>query len=85
VRIVDPVLGDTQLVEVELENGRAQARAVGRASMTVDVGALGAMYTGWLLPRVAVRLGRLEGATRGDVELLEAAFAGPRPWILETF
>ncbi len=84
--VVDPVLADVvRSFQVDVAGGRAHAEEVSRASMRVDAGALGAIYTGWLAPRDAVRLGRLEGATARDLESLEAAFAGPRPWMIETY
>jgi predicted acetyltransferase len=57
----------------------------GTTAVTVDAGALAALYTGWLSPADAVRTGQLRGTTPKDVSSLTACLAGPSPWTLDFF
>ena len=86
LRVDDPILAaNGGSFRIEVAGGRAQVSAARSARPRVGVGFLSAMFTGWTLARDAVRLGALTGATPGDVEKLEAIFAGPRPWMLDSF
>lgn len=76
---------------IRAEGGRAtvakvsDGRGAKRRLATVDVRGLAGMFTGWMPARTAVTLGWLGGATAREVEALEAMFAGPSPWMLESF
>ncbi len=70
---------------VDITAGRATVSRIPRAEARVDVGALAAMFTGWLRPADAVRLGRLANASGSVVAILERAFSGAPPWMSEHF
>jgi predicted acetyltransferase len=83
--ISDPVIErNNAAFRVTVEGGRATVEPVSAARSRADIGILSGMFTGWLAPRDAVRLGRLE-ADDATVLALQTAFAGPKPWLLEIF
>jgi predicted acetyltransferase len=66
--------------KVEAERGKvAVRREEGGGRRAVPIGALSAMFSGYLRPADAVRLGYLD-ADDPSVELLTRLFAGPDPW-----
>lgn len=82
----DPVLeANTGSYRLEVEDGHGRVEKIERASTKMDVGALSALYTGWLPPRDAQRSGRLVEAGEREVAALEAIFAGPKPWMADQF
>jgi predicted acetyltransferase len=84
--VSDPVLPDNHgPIRLELRGGRGNVVRIHAARAQLDVGALAAIYTGWLSPRAAVRGGRLKDATNQEIERLEAIFAGPKPWMPDFF
>jgi predicted acetyltransferase len=65
---------------IEAERGKvAVLRDDGAAGRAVPIGALSAMFSGYLKPADAVRLGYFD-ADDPSVELLSRLFAGPDPW-----
>jgi predicted acetyltransferase len=68
-----------------VNGGSARVVGSGGDGAKVDIRALAAIFTGWLPARTAAALGWLQDATASDVETLEAMFAGPSPWMLESF
>ncbi len=57
----------------------------GTGRVAVDVGALASWSTGWASGSRLARYGRLHGATAHDLALLDAAAAGPTPWVRSFF
>lgn len=70
---------------LEIENGRGIVSAGQRTTPTMSIGALSAMYTGWLRPSDATRLGLLRGSQPYEEQTLELMFGGPSPWLLDAF
>jgi predicted acetyltransferase len=65
---------------LSVAGGRAEVeRADGVDAKRLAIGALSAMFTGYLRPHDAVRVGLMDA---GDpaVEALSTLFAGPDPW-----
>lgn len=65
---------------LSVADGRAEVeRAVGADAKPLTIGALSAMFTGYLRPHDAVRVGLMDA---GDpaVEAFATLFAGPDPW-----
>lgn len=70
-------------LSLTVRSGHASVSARRAAPVQVDVGTLTALYTGWLHPRVAARMGGIRGAASTDLEALEAIFSGPKPWLID--
>jgi predicted acetyltransferase len=51
----------------------------------MGIGAFASLYTGWGQTAVLERAGLLEGGSAAQRAALDAAFAGPTPWIPEEF
>jgi predicted acetyltransferase len=86
IEVADPVVrANCGALRLELEEGRARVRRVERAAARIGVGTLAALYSGWLTPADAARSGGLVGAGEREIELLTAAFAGPKPWMSDFF
>lgn len=72
---------------LEAQDGRVRVARAPRdapAAPAIDVGALSAMYTGYLPPAAAVRAGMVE-AGHPALPLFERLFAGPPPWTPDFF
>ncbi len=86
LRVEDPIISaNAGVIRLSVSGGVGKVTTCRTARAAVDVGALAAMYTGWLPAREAARAGRLKDAAVDDVETLEAIFAGPKPWMLDIF
>jgi len=72
-------------IRVIVREGNATVVPIDSATAVVDVGALAAIYTGWLPARESVRMGRLQNASLAEIEGLEHMFASSRPWCLDRF
>jgi predicted acetyltransferase len=64
--------------EGRLEAGRGSGPRLG-------IGALSSLYTGWGSTATLARAGILEGGSPTQLRALDAAFAGPTPWMMEEF
>lgn len=84
--IADPVLGkgEEHLV-LRVEGGRGSLEPGGTGALRLDVGAFSALFTGWASTATLARAGRLQGADPAGAAALDAAFAGPTPWMPEQF
>ncbi|HEX2038678.1 MAG TPA: GNAT family N-acetyltransferase [Acidimicrobiales bacterium] len=87
LRVDDPLREESTSIRFEVTDGKP---AVGpgfssKAVVRTDVGALAAMFTSWLAPREAARLGRVTGASAAEIETLEQLFGGRSPWALDLF
>jgi len=87
--VTDTVLaGNSCSARLEVSGGRCRVRSAsanGGRGAVMDVGALAAMYTGWLPAREAVRAGRLHNTSARDRSMLETMFSGPKPSMFELF
>lgn len=71
---------------LELDGGGSAALTRGGdGRVAVDVGALASWFTGWASATRLARHGRLSGADPGDLAVLDAATAGPTPWVRSFF
>jgi predicted acetyltransferase len=70
-------------LKLTVSNGRGAVQRIERAAVKLDPGTFAAIYTGWLAPGVAYRLGRLPGITEKSLTAMAQIFAGPIPWSLE--
>jgi predicted acetyltransferase len=82
--VADPLFPDNdRAICLRVANGIAEVGSTGSATVRVDVGTLAAIYTGWLHPWDAARMGRLAGASPMQLAVLGRLFSGPKPWIVE--
>jgi len=69
---------------VAVEGGKASVESVDNATMTIPIGTLSAIYTGFLSPSAARAVGLLE-AGESEIRALEGIFGGPAPWLTDFF
>jgi predicted acetyltransferase len=65
--------------------GRGRLEPGGRGGIELDAASFASLYTGWADTGTLVRAGRLRGGSADERAGLDAAFAGPTPWLLEQF
>ncbi len=70
---------------LRVAEGRGRLEHGGAGGPVLDVGAFSALYTGWATCAALARAGRLRGGSASERGALDAAFAGPTPWLLEEF
>lgn len=70
---------------LELADGDATLTRGGTGQVRLDVGALASWFTGWQSATRLVQAGRLDGADPADLAFLDAATAGPTPWVRDFF
>lgn len=71
---------------LEVSKGKGHlSRATGDPSLRVGAGAFGSLYSGWAQTATLARTGLLSGGTPAERAALDAAFAGPTPWLPEEF
>ena len=86
LQVEDPVLGvNSGAFRLEVQGCRGHVTPLDSARLKVGVATLAAIYTGWLAPADALRLGRLETEEPFAVSALERIFAGSLPWMIEMF
>jgi predicted acetyltransferase len=84
-------LGDAQISSntgawtLVVEKGEGRLEPGGAGSLRLDVGAFSSLYTGWATTATLTRAGLLVGGTDAERAALDAAFAGPTPWMLDEF
>jgi predicted acetyltransferase len=84
--VTDPALPHNEgSIRLEVSDGKGKIVPARNARARVDAGTLAALYSGWLPARDAVRVGRLQNASREDVDSLETIFRGPQPWMMDIF
>ena len=69
---------------LELDGGEARVSRGGEGRIRLDVRALAAVFSGFSHPREMQAAGLL-AASPEDLALLGAVFAGPRPFLLDSF
>lgn len=72
-------------VRLELEAGRAQVTPGGSGAVLLGPNGLAALFAGAIPPAIARRAGLLTGGDDRTDAFLTAAFAGPRPGLLDYF
>ena len=69
---------------LQLKGGKADVARGGEGRIQLDVRGLAAIFTGFCHPREMLTAGLL-ASTLYDADLLGAALAGPRPFMLDSF
>jgi len=78
--VVDPIIeANNRGYRITVADGHARVDTIPSAAMTITVGGLAALYSGWLSPTDAVRGGFITGAIGADLATLTPLFAGPMP------
>jgi predicted acetyltransferase len=84
--LVDPVWDDRGGPwTLEIADGEAQLERGGAGTVRVEVGPLASWFTGWASATRLARYGKLAGADAGTLAFLDAAAAGPAPWVRSFF
>jgi predicted acetyltransferase len=65
--------------------GEGRLEPGGQGGPRLGIGALSSLYTGWASTGTLARAGLLEGGAPAQHRALDAAFAGPTPWMMEEF
>jgi hypothetical protein len=65
--------------------GEGRLTRGGDGTARVDVGTLASWFTGWASATRLERYGRLLGADPATLHFLDAAAAGPAPWVRTFF
>jgi predicted acetyltransferase len=68
-----------------VEHGTGRLEPGGAGAIRLGVGALASVYSGWTSSATLARAGLLAGGTDAERTALDAAFAGPTPWLLDEF
>ncbi len=84
--VIDPQLPHNHGPRVlQIQNGTGVLETGGRGDVSVDVGDLASLYTGYSDAGMLRAAGRLAGAETGDVEALRRAFSGSAPHLVDFF
>ncbi len=84
-------LRDSQLAEnsgrfvLDVSKGRGQLAPGGSGSIELAIGDFAPLFSGWASATALARVGRLRGGTPEEWAFLDAAFAGPTPWMVDEF
>ena len=70
---------------LHVSDGEGRLEAGGGDGPRLGIGALSSLYTGWGSTATLARAGILEGGSPTQLRALDAAFAGPTPWMMEEF
>jgi predicted acetyltransferase len=70
---------------LHLAEGKGRLEPGGSGGPRLGIGALSSLYTGWASTATLSRAGLLEGGSSAQRRALDAAFAGPTPWMMEEF
>jgi len=84
--VEDAVLADnTGDWTLQVAEGEGRLEPGGQGGPRLGIGALSSLYTGWASTATLSRAGLLEGGSASQLRALDAAFAGPTPWMMEEF
>jgi predicted acetyltransferase len=84
--VTDPILPQNQCnYHLQVLSGRCEVARARSADVEIDVGALSAIFAGWLSETEAFRLGRISYASVKHVGKLDAIFSSSAPWMPEFF
>jgi predicted acetyltransferase len=70
---------------LHVAEGQARLEPGGAGGPRLGIGALSSLYTGWASTATLSRAGLLAGGSPIQLRALDAAFAGPTPWMMEEF
>jgi predicted acetyltransferase len=70
---------------LRVAGGQGHLEPGGGSGPRLGIGALSSLYTGWASTATLSRAGLLEGGSPDQLRSLDAAFAGPTPWMMEEF
>jgi predicted acetyltransferase len=70
---------------LRVQGGRGELAPGGRGGPALTIGAFSSLYTGWASAETLRRAGKLEGGSDAQLAALDAAFAGPTPWMVDEF
>lgn len=85
IRVRDPLFSDNDGAwTIEVEDGHARCTPGGDAGVELDIGAMGAVYTGFASPAQLALIGRAKG-DESSLAALGAVFAGPVPSMVDFF
>lgn len=84
----EPLSGNAGAYLLSLSGGGGQLERIAKApsdAPRLTVAAFASLYTGWAGAALLERTGLLCGGSRDHRAALDAAFAGPTPWLLQEF
>ena len=70
---------------LSVSKGRGQLAPGGSGSVELAIGDFAPLFSGWASATTLARMGRLRGGGPEEWALLDAAFAGPTPWLVDEF
>jgi predicted acetyltransferase len=70
---------------LRVSKGEGHLEAGGQGRVAMGLGAFASLYSGWAQTATLARAGLLQGGSAAERALLDAAFAGPAPWLPEEF
>jgi predicted acetyltransferase len=70
---------------LRIEGGEGKLSPGGTGDVHLSVNALASLYTGWASGPVLAAAGLIHHASERDLAALDAAFAGPRPYLFDNF
>lgn len=70
---------------LRVADGKGQLEAGGEEGPRFGIGAFSSLYTGWASTHTLARTGLLTGGSPSQLRELDAAFAGPTPWMMDEF
>jgi predicted acetyltransferase len=70
---------------LRVEGGEGKLSPGGTGDVHVSINALASLYTGWASASVLAAAGLVHHADRRDLTDLDAAFAGPRPYLFDNY
>jgi len=70
---------------LRVAKGEGHLEAGGQGQVAMGLGAFASLYSGWAQTATLARAGLLQGGSAAERALLDAAFAGPAPWLPEEF
>ena len=70
---------------LRVEGGEGKLSPGGTGDVHLSINALASLYTGWATASVLAAAGLVHHASRRDLADLDAAFAGPRPYLFDNY
>jgi predicted acetyltransferase len=70
---------------LRVSEGEGSLEPGGGDGPRLGIGALSSLYSGWASTATLARSGLLEGGSPAQLRALDAAFAGPTPWMMDEF
>jgi predicted acetyltransferase len=70
---------------LRVADGKGRLEAGGEEGPRFGIGAFSSLYTGWASTHTLSRAGLLTGGSPSQLRELDAAFAGPTPWMMDEF